>query len=205
MAANFTEIQVCNKALLRIGANMITATNDTVDTITSESLEAKLCKLNFDLIRDIVCEDRVWSFALRRAELDFIDPEPPAYGFANRFAVPLDALNIWRVSNSHGQVDWILEDDFILTDEDVIRVHYIKRLNSQELLNATPQFIDSLSLRLAVELCMPLTENATMLESLKTEYEYRLVNASSIDGGTATHEQIKPSKLIGSRQGYQNV
>ena len=81
----------------------------------------------------------------------------------------------------------------------MIRVQYIKRLNSDEIKQATPQFVDCLSLRLAIEFCMPLTENAGLLEALKTEYEYRLQNASAIDGSQATHETFRSTKLSGFR------
>ncbi len=64
MPANFTELQICNKALLRLAANQVDSPDGRVATITTESLEAKLCKLNFPVIRDIVLEDRIWSFAL---------------------------------------------------------------------------------------------------------------------------------------------
>ena len=199
MSANYSEIQICNKALLRLSANQVESTNGTVATLITDSLESKLCALNFDLVRDIVLEDKVWSFALRRAQLDFDDPIKPAFGFANRFAIPLDALNIWRVANSTGQVNWILEDGYILTNEASIQVQYIKRLNADEIKQASPQFVDSLSLRLAIEFCMPLTENSGLLESLKNEYEYRLQNASAIDGSQATHETFRSTNLTGHR------
>lgn len=206
MPQTYTEIDICNKALLRLAANMVEGKADTVASITSDSLEGKLCLLNYDLIRDIVLEDRVWSFALGRAVLDEPFVNPPEFGYANQFAMTPDALNIWRVyePNSHGklketQKPWIVEDRFILTDLDVIWVHYIKRLDNELIQNASNQFIDCLSLRLAIEFCMPLTENQKLQQALMMEYRERLVDASSVDGSQATHETFISSALIKAR------
>ena len=206
MPQTYTEIDICNKALLRLSANMVEGVADTVASITSDSLEGKLCKLNYDLIRDIVLEDRVWSFALGRAVLDEPFANKPSFGYANQFAIPPDALNVWRVyePNHYGhlyqtQKPWILEDRFILTNLEVLWVHYIKRLDNELIQNASNQFIDCLSLRLAIEFCMPLTESSKLQQALMMEYRERLVDASSVDGSQATHETFSTSALIKAR------
>ena len=206
MPQTYTEIDICNKALLRLSANMVEGVADTVASISSDSLEGKLCKLNYDVIRDIVLEDRVWSFALGRAVLDTPFANPPEFGYANKFAMPPDALNIWRIytPNQKGdflpyQKPWIVEDRFILTDLDKVWCHYIKRLDNELIQNASNQFIDCLSLRLAIEFCMPLTENVNLQNSLMNEYRERLIDASSIDGGQAKHEVFTTGQLIKAR------
>jgi len=207
MSAFFTEVQICNKALLRLAANQVSSPNGEVSQLQEDSLEAKLCKANFNLIRDIVLEDRVWSFALRRSVLDTPDPQSPAFGYSNRFLAPPNALNIWRVQwaseNSNQNVKtndpWILEDNYILTDADKIFVHWIERLDSQTIARASNQFVDVLSLRLAIEFCMPLTENATMQQALMQEYQMRLVDASAVDGSQATREIIRANQLKNAR------
>lgn len=206
MAANFSEIDVANKALLRVSANQIESDDGTIAGIITESLEAKLMQLNYDLIQDIVCEDRVWSFALKRQLLEFPSPAPPVHEYSYQFPLPTDCLNMWRVyTDRSGTVDkWIVEGNQILSNNAAIYVHYVKRLSGQDLLTATPQFVDSLSLRLALEVCMPLTENAALYESLRSEYEYRLVNASSIDGSQATHESFKSNNLTNVRAGFSH-
>lgn len=209
MAANFTELQIVNKALLRLSANQVESIDSTVAGITTDSLEAKLCKLNYDIVRDIVLEDRVWSFALKRVILDTPSSTVPAFEYSTAFTVPTDALNIWRVMDQpcgesydvYQAPKWILEGNLIMVNLEKIYVQYVKRLDSAEIQTATPQFVDSLSLRLALEMCMPLTENNQLFEGLRAEYEYRLVNASGIDGSQATHETFQSNKLTGVRNG----
>jgi len=214
MAANQTELQICNKALLRLAANQVESPDGRAATITTESLEAKLCIANYAIIRDVVLEDRIWSFALKRAVLDTPDATTPEFGFSQRFPTPSDSLYIWRVDNQgltdistsnapyNQGMDWSLEDEFILANWDKLYIRYVRTLDSDGILKASNQFVDTLSLRLAVEMCMPLTENATMQQALMAEYQQRLVDASSIDGGQATREIIRANTLKGSRQGY---
>ena len=211
MPANFTELQICNKALLRLAANQVDSPDGRVATITTESLEAKLCKLNFPVIRDIVLEDRIWSFALKRVVLDEPEQLPPEFGYGQKFVLPSDALCIWRVSNqgfndlSNGDeiishnIPWSVEDNELLCNYDKVFVRYIRTLDSADIVKASNQFVDVLSLRLAVEFCMPLTENATMQQALMAEYEKRIMDASSIDGGQATREIIRSNSLNNTR------
>lgn len=212
MPTNNTEVQICNKALLRLAANPVESPDNTVANITTDSLEKKLCQSSFELIRDTVLEDRLWSFVLARAVLSVPDTEPPAFGYRQRFPIPQDALTIWRVDDqgsydrSNGpngtNISWSVEDGFILTNVDKCFVRYARRLDAETIRKASNQFVDALSLRLAVEWCMPLTENASMQKALIQEYQMRLVDASSIDGGQATHETIRANQLNTARSGW---
>jgi len=214
MAANQTELQICNKALLRLAANQVESPDGRAATITTDSLEAKLCIANFAIIRDVVLEDRIWSFALSRAILDTPEVDAPEFGYQQQFKAPIDSLYIWRVDNqgfssmsvnnapTNQGIDWVLEGENILSDYDKLYIRYVRTLDSDGILTASNQFVDTLSLRLAVEMCMPLTENNTMQQALMAEYQQRLVDASSIDGAQATREIIRANSLKGARQGY---
>lgn len=210
MSANFTELQIVNKALARLAVEPLTSIDETVVGIIETTLEADLVKLNYALIRDTVTEDRIWSFALRRVTLDSPSAIEPNFGFGNRFLVPVDALSIWRVFRVGGSQlflderlefneTWILEDQHILTDLEVIFVQYIARLDSNNIFKASAQFVDALSIRLAAELCIPLTENRTLAADLATEYQARLTDASSVDGNQGTREIIRANSLINIR------
>jgi len=210
MPANYSELQICNKSLLRLAAKQVTSPDGRVATITTESLEAKLCKANYELIKDVVLEDRVWSFALQQIELPLPNINPPAFGYGQAFDLPANCLSLWRVyfsANKTGSAnlmsadDWIVQGGQLLVNQDRVFLEYIKTLDSDEILLATPQFVDSLSLRLALEMCMPLTENAALYESLRAEYQQRLIEASAIDGQQAKHETFRSNRITGARSG----
>ena len=150
---------------------------------------------------------------MRRIILDRPENLAPAFGYSNSFDLPNDALYIWRVqrdgfddlsNGNHGNVHgipWSVENDKLLCDYEKVFVRYISTLNSETIGSASNQFVDVLSLRLAVEFCMPLTENATMQQALMAEYQQRLIDASSIDGGQASREMTRSSNLNGARFG----
>ena len=206
MSANFTELQIANKALYRLAAEPVESPTNDVARITTDTLEADLIKHNFGIIRDTVLEDRIWSFSLRRALLNTPDPIAPVYRFRNRFVVPADALNVWRVARD-GQFNervnfndaWILEDQHILTNLDQVFIQYIARLDSRNIYKASPLFVDALSIRLAAELCIPLTENRTLHADLMAEYQQRLIDAASVDGGQGTRQILRANSLTNIR------
>lgn len=210
MSANFTELQVANKALARLAVEPLSSTDGSVANIQGTSLEADLVKLNYALIRDAVTEDRIWSFALRRVVLSAPDIVTPSFGFSNQFIIPADTLFIWRVfrvitddfSNDERLTfneQWILENNAILSNMDVLHVQYVVRLDQTQIFKASAQFIDTLSIRLAAELCIPLTENRTLATDLQAEYQARLQDASSVDGGQATREIIRANSFLNIR------
>jgi len=209
MAANVSEVDICNKALARLGANLVESSTDRVDAITTDSIEAKLCKQLYPMVRDMVTEDRIWSFALERVTLT-PDNQAPAFGFSNRFLVPIEVLSIWRVnwpesthlsSREAYTRDWILEGRYILSDAAELNVQYIKRLSHQDIYYASTLFVDILSIRLAMEMCITLTESNPLLQHLTNEYEMRVVEASAKDGSQASHELIRANSLRLSRHG----
>ncbi len=212
MPANFTELQICNKALLRLAANQVDSPDGRVATITTESLEAKLCIANYALIRDIVLEDRVWSFALKQAVLDTPEETKPLFSYGQSFLLPSDCLNLWRVyqagntpsTRNYTDVDdWIVQARFLYVNESTVNIEYVRTLDDVSILTATPQFIDALSLRLAIEMCMPLTESGSLYAALASEYANTLINASAIDGSQAKHESFQSTTITGSRGGYR--
>lgn len=206
MANGYSEIDICNKAILRLGANPIESDDGTVAALNDQnpSLEEQLCKLHFDLIRDTVLEDRIWSFALTRVVLDTPDPTAPAFGYTYRHLLPEDALGIFKVLRSpntekselYRNEDWIVENGYILSDLEVLYVRYIKRLDSVSITLASNQFVDILSLRLAAEMAIPVTEDKQLYAALLQEYEGRLIEASSNDGQNGTHETFRSNQLI---------
>lgn len=204
-----TQVDICNKAIVRLGGKMLTSTDGTLNGVVADSLELKLCRLNYDLIRDIVTADRIWSFAIKRVILDVPDATQPLFGFGNQFPVPEDALNIWRVHYTSGDDylpyadnqsdvlgDWRVEGAFILANSNSINVEYIRRLDQlSDIALMTAGFIDTFSLRLAVELCNPIAQNNTLFATLNQEYEFRKMNSYAVNGSQAKHESFKSTQL----------
>lgn len=202
-----TPVDICNKAIVRLGGKMLVSTDGTLNGIAVDSLEAKLCKLNYETIRDIVTADRIWSFAIKRVVLDTPDASDPLFGFGKQFPMPDDALNIWRVhypdtpnlyaaDQSDVTGDWRVEGNMILANCDKINVEYIRRLDQiSDIALMTAGFIDTFSLRLAVEMCNPIAQSSTLFQALNAEYEFRKLNAYAVNGSQAKHESFRSTQL----------
>ena len=203
-----TQIDICNKAIVRLGGNLLTSNDGTLAGVAADSLELKLCRLNYEVIRDVVTADRIWSFALARVILDTPEVTKPVFGYGNQFAIPTDSLNIWRVHypsdtsveyadfQSDTSGDWRVEGNMILANSDKIHVEYIRRLDQQsDIALMSAGFIDTFSLRLAVELCNPIAQSATLFASLSQEYEFRKANSYAVNGSQAKHESFKSTQL----------
>lgn len=202
-----TQIDICNKAIVRLGGNLLTSNDGTLTGVAGDSLELKLCRLNYEVIRDVVTEDRIWSFAITRAVLDTPEVTKPLFGYGNQFAIPADALNIWRVhypsdNNDYAAFqsdvvdDWRVEGNMILANAEKLNVEYIRRLDQQSDINLmSAGFIDTFSLRLAVELCNPIAQSSTLFASLNQEYEFRKANSYAVNGSQAKHESFKSTQL----------
>lgn len=72
---SYTEVDICNRALSRLGCNTVSSPTGLVKDIVENSLEAKVCRSYYEQIRDSVLEARVWSFALNQ---DTIEAAPDA-------------------------------------------------------------------------------------------------------------------------------
>ena len=58
-----TETSICNAALNLLGSSNITSIDD-------DNTKARLCKSNYDELRQAVLEEGNWSFAMRRYKLE---------------------------------------------------------------------------------------------------------------------------------------
>lgn len=205
------EIDICNKAILRVGGRMLEQGSGNLASDSTISLESKICKLNYDLIRDIVTADRVWSFALESVILNTPDAVDPVFGYGFRFQIPSDSVNVWRVyysasnalnaniqglTQQQAAMPWVVQGNYILANSEEIYVQYLRRLDRDgdlDLMSAG--FIDTLSLRLAVELAIPIAQNNTLFAALNSEYEFRKLNSYAVNGSQAAHEVFVANQL----------
>ena len=70
-----TVVDLCNMALIRLGATRITSIDD-------DSKQALLCKQYYEQTRDEVLYDHEWNCAIVRASLAQL-AETPAFGYDN--------------------------------------------------------------------------------------------------------------------------
>lgn len=205
-------VDICNQALGWLGADPITSLNDS-------SKEAQLCKENFDNLRDVVLEEREWTFAVRRLRLTPMVIKP-VYGYAEQFLLPPEVLRVLNIPASRGDFgglpflnggagadtqeglfDWRVETidagNVILANLDAIRCRVIWRVVNEKLWSS--MFVQALAQRLAADLAMPITNSNTILKTHWALYDSKLAAAATMDGMQGKSEVKRSDNLINVR------
>jgi len=189
-------VEICNIALGFLGAERITSIENP------ESDNEMLCALYYPIARDAVLESADWTFATFR-EVDSTPLEdPPAWGYTQAHAKPNEALRILQVRNNifqnkSSQLKWNLEGSVINSDASTIFIKYIKRITDTK--KYTPSFVQCLAARVAVDMCIQITENRSLFGDLWAAYSAKLNEAMNNDGLQGTHEQIHSDALVNAR------
>jgi hypothetical protein len=190
MAAS--EVAICNLALGRIGAGRISALND-------QSAEARACNAIYAILRDELLERHPWTFAIGRSELSQ-DATAPEFDYSYRYALPADCLRVIKVNDEDvaipvnvfgndidgtiysavsGQKWWEIEQGFLCTNETAISIKYIARITDPTKFSSS--FVKLLTMRLAPDLAMQITKNATLAESLEAKFFKEFADATGVN------------------------
>ncbi len=207
-----TATQICNIALGWLGANRITSLD-----VEENSKEWLLCSENFDTLRDAVLEEREWTFAITRVDLDPSN-KTIVFGFGHLFEKPSDSLRILTVHDdsvirpqpittpqpvSRGVHDlpqlegWQVEGNFIIANAELIHVRYNKRVTEVGKFSAT--FTQALAQRLAAEFALPLTESRSLFDKMWSAYAAKIAMGSVLDGIQGRTRKVRSQALIRRR------
>lgn len=193
-----TEESICNMALSRLGANLVT------DLAVDDTIEADVCNANYDLARDFVLEARDWTFARKRST-PTIDGTAPS-GWGARFPIPSDCLTLRRVSHDpklYPGMDWEREEDWIYCNQEVIYIAYTYRL--EDMTKFSPSFLKTLSYRLEADMAIALTESTKKELAAEQKYEVAIDRAGGLDGMQGVSRKARASTITGARFGGSNV
>lgn len=164
-------IDICNKALDKLGQSAITSLNDNTKA-------ASLCLRNWPLVRDQVLRDHPWNFAVKRTVLA-PSVDVPVWGFSYKFPLPGDHIRLLEVRDlSTGEYQ--VEDGHIMADSTALYIRYIYRVEDANKYDAL--FSDTAAARLAFELAEPLTQSTSKKEAAFSEYDDSLTRARRVDG-----------------------
>jgi hypothetical protein len=190
MALN--RIQLCTRALLKVGASPITSFDDA-------TAEAEVASLLFGVTRDALLSGHPWSFATAQQTLPPLTAKPLA-DFEHAFALPADFLRVLSVGaggSGRGRgVAYRIHERRLHANAGTITLTHVFRPDE----SAFPPFFDqALIARLAAEFCLPLTENTARTEALTKAAEVEFARARTIDGQQQTPQAIDGFTLIDAR------
>lgn len=170
-------IDLCSRALLRVGANGITSFYDG-------TAEAEIAANLYPSVRDALLSAHPWNFATKQTELVRLATRPEA-DFDSAFPLPADCLRVISVGTNGsgaGIVYKILGREFAANEDNII-LTYVSRVPE----SVFPAFFDYLIITfLAAEFCIPITESTSRWEALRKIADLELRRARLIDAQEET-------------------
>jgi hypothetical protein len=183
-------LALCARALLALGAQPISSLDDG-------TAEAEIAANLYPGTRDALLARHPWSFATGQTSLARLAAQPVAdYRYA--YALPPDFLRVLSAGyplRGRG-LDYRLLEQRLHSNAAEVTLTYLFRPDESAF---PPHFAAALTLRLAAEFCIPLTENDDRAQQLFALAEAELRIAKSIDSQQAPPKAIENFPLIATR------
>jgi hypothetical protein len=173
-------LEICNSALTKLGGRRI-------DSLTQNIKEARLCNEAYPLLRDELLQSHPWNFATARVELAQLT-SIPAFDYDYEYQLPSDCLRVIDIENPDYDIKWEVSGDKLLSNEETVKIKYIKKETNTS--KFSPVFIQALSLRLAWDLAYSLIQSGTQAQYWQSAYENYLRSARSYDSQEGKPEEV---------------
>ncbi len=185
-----TDIGLCSRALLKIGANSISS----FDEGTSE---AEVAQNLYPHVRDSVLSAHPWTFASAQATLARLEATPVA-DYDHAYQLPSDFLRALSAgSGARGRgLDYRIAERRLHTNADEVVLTYIFRPDE----TAFPPYFDQvLMLALAAEFSVPILESTNRADAMRRLFDKEFNRAKSIDAQQDTPPRIEDFALLEAR------
>jgi len=187
-------VDICNLALSQLGGKF------TITSLDDDTVGARLCKANYEPLRDAVLEEMDWSFAIVRSDLT-PDPTPALIDGYTKFKLPAKVLRVLSVYAGGMKIDdWGLEQRFILAKQSAVSIRALESTDDTAMFSQA--FTQALAARLAAELAMPLTNNAATSQTMWQLYAQKVGLARTNDGMQGPALGYPTGRVINARRGF---
>jgi hypothetical protein len=196
-----TKIDICNQALLKVGADAIASLDTSADANEGTVQTARLCNIFYDQALDETMRIYPWNCCTARSIPNKLT-EIPAFGYDAAFQLPNDCLRVINVFDDPDMrisgTRWVVEGKQILCDYSLIYLKYVKRPADIGILDAlaTRAFICNLALKLSIPLQLDEAQHNSILQELE---QIVLPSARSIDTFENKELLLEESNWILSR------
>lgn len=194
-----SEIEICNLALTRIGTG-------TIVSFEQNAKAASLCNLHYPRSRNACLRAHPWNFAIKKANLA-ASATAPTFEFERKFSLPTDCLRVirtnWEASGSVGTaiygfpgengyagetVPYRINGRFLETNATEAMIEYVAEITDTNQFDEL--FVDLLAQRIAAEICMALTDNASATKQMWDIYAVKLAEARLTDAMEGTPREV---------------
>lgn len=172
-----TKIDLCSMALLKIGEKPIQSFNE-------DTAAAQLSRTLFDTVTDALVVQHPWRFAIRTVDL--------VKTTDHHFVIPADVKRVLSCSCP----GYSITSGRINAAGDKVSIKALVRVGVEEY---PAYFIPVAATKLAMEFCIPLTENQNTFKILAALFESELRTAKFIDSTTTTNSDMSDFSLLSAR------
>lgn len=189
-------VDICNSAVIKLGAEPFNDLND-------DTKEARLCRHQYEKVRDAVLRSAPWSFALKRAEITPTGASPE-FGEHNVFQLPSGLVRVWKVMDAPDalpsdpdRIRYAIERDKLICDLPTAFIVYVRSDVEPAFFDAN--FKEALANALAADLCYSLTQSNSLRQDLVNMSDYWINQARSVNSQEVTPEDFEFNDFIASR------
>lgn len=174
-----SEVQICNAALLRLGAQPITS-------FTDGTVSSTICNQMYALTRDLLLRQHTWNFATKRVSLA-ADSTTPAFEWEYQYPLPSDFIRVDRIYEQIS--DYSIEGSYLLTNQTApLKLVYIAQITDPTKFDVL--FVEALVLLLAVKMGTRINGDGFDSGRLMTEAADVLRKAQMVDGQDAVKQLV---------------
>jgi len=187
-------VDICNSALNMLGGA-------TIISLTENSKNGRLCNQRYEPVRDAIFRSHPWNCLIKRIDLA-ANTETPNFQWSYQYTLPADCLRVLRTENSNlsGEETYRIEGRNLLTNQATIKIQYVAKITD------TTQYdtllIETISARLAAELCYPITQSSTLMDRMFSLYDAKLKEARFADateGSADDDNRLQAGDFINAR------
>jgi hypothetical protein len=188
-----TGVSICSNALLMLGSQTI---NDFADETNLD--RAKLCANLYPTVRDDMLRSHPWNCCIKRAVLA-PDAVAPAFGYDYAFELPADFSRVLEVGSSGQQIDYLVEGRSIQANTTVLELRYVFRNEVENTWDA--HLVKLVTLAMAAAMAYPVTQSASMQQTMEQKLETSLRRARAVDGQEDPPQTLGDERLYAARFG----
>lgn len=191
----FTQVGICNRALTLVGGNTIASVDDL-------SVEARTCKQHYDDCVLRALNERAWTFATKRRELNQVSEEP-VFKYRFGYQLPSDCMRVLTVADQTGRIhtDWVREGQLIKTDYNTVFITYVSDEVKSSPNLFPPMFQSAVVYLLASRLAIPIASSTQLEGQFYEKYQFEIREVGPLDAtqGSPTVIGRRANTLIKAR------
>lgn len=180
MASSSSQIQVCNRALQKLGAQPIVNFSDNTNN-------ARAMSTAFQPVVEAELRRHRWKFSILRANLAQLSGQPANGVYTNMFQLPSDCLRVLNIGDwwpgqdisdyrNRTTAEYSIENNVVLTNYAApLSLRYVSRITSTGQWDSA--FAEAVSARLAWECCEQITQSGEKRKLAIQEYKVAIREA----------------------------